>query len=703
MEHEKMTPERFRQVRNLFEAALEKQPAERGVFVDQAAQSDQDLRAEVERMLDAHLRTVTFFDGSTAAPPTLSTDPQRMEGRRFGPYEILRELGKGGMGVVYLGRRVDGEYPKLAAIKVLRPDYASEDVQRRFQQERRILATLDHPNIARLFDSGRTAENLPFYVMEFIEGVPIDQYCDEQRLDVAARVALFQQVCAAVEYAHGKGVVHRDLKPSNILVTGGGVAKLLDFGIAKMAPSQGETTLLMTDAGLRPMTPEYASPEQIRGANVTRVSDVYSLGVVLYELLTGHRPYRMKSRLFHEIVRVVCEEEPTLPSAAVNLPSEKPETGQTGPEGVSRSRQTTLGDLRQQLSGDIDSILLKALRKDPWQRYGSAAQFSVDLANHLAGSPVVARSGRLYRFGKELNKRRGWLAAAVFVVAAWASGAVHLSSTAIWIGAGVAVAFGIWQASADRELGRRIASAQIWPSLTVVVTVAFLITIGGPDSLDGFLQGFHDSIQGGGYGPSLAPVPRPWLWSAINWELVWSVALGALWLKWWLREKWAGRLLLDASSRRNRVILGVMVFFVAMFAVFWLLHKAGVQLRDGPPERASNLFFELPLAFMYALSRRMELRQNGIVVGNGFYPWTRIESHSWEQDRSMVRAGLTGSVMEKKVILKLQMHSRLPFLPPVRIKLPAARSPQVESIVQRYLSEWPPTAGDANVVPPPLP
>jgi serine/threonine protein kinase len=685
MEHEKMTPERFRQVRNLFEAALEKQPAEREVFVDEAAQWDQDLRAEVERMLDAHQRTVTFLDGSVAAPTELRTDPHRTEGQHFGPYEILRELGKGGMGVVYLGRRVDGEYPKLAAIKVLRPDNVSEDVQRRFQQERHILATLDHPNIARLFDSGRTAESLPFYVMEFIEGVPIDQYCDERRLDVAARVALFQQVCAAVEYAHGKGVVHRDLKPSNILVTGEGVAKLLDFGIAKMAPSQSETTLLLTDAGLRPMTPEYASPEQIRGANVTRVSDVYSLGVVLYELLTGHRPYRMKNRLFHEIVRVVCEEEPTLPSAAVKLPAEKPESGQTGPEGVSRSRQTTLGDLRQQLSGDIDSILLKALRKDPWQRYGSAAQLSADLAHHLAGSPVIARSGRLYRFGKELNKRRAWLAAAVFVVAAWASGAVHLSWTAIWIGAGVAAAFGIWQASADRELGRKIASARVWPSLTAAVAVAFFITFSAPDFFAGFVDGINGANQHLGVPGSPLPRFQPdrYWWSSVPWSAVWSFSLGALWLKWWLRERWAGRLLLEASSRRNRILFGLMLVFLLAPFVERLLKPAGAH-------RDNTLLDALPFVFMYALSRRLELRQNGIVVASAFYPWTIIETHSWE------------GFLDEKAVLKLHVNRMLPFLPPVRIKVPEARKLEVESIIHRYLSEWPQNAVVTPGVPPPL-
>jgi serine/threonine protein kinase len=376
-----MTPERFRQIRNLFDAAMERNPTARASFLAEACQGDESLREEVERLLVAHDK-ITPLPLEVREPEQLD----KMEGRRIDRYEILRELGRGGMGAVYLAVRTDDVYRKRVAFKVVRPEAGGQEVIERFRQEREILSSLDHPNLAHLLDGGTTPKGLPYFVMDYIDGHPIDAYCDEHQLDIAQRLQLFRSVCAAVEYAHSHGVVHRDLKPSNVLVTKDGVVKLLDFGIAKMVRTKGsETTeFVVTRAGMQLMTPEYASPEQVSGEAVGTASDIYSLGVILFELLTGHRPYRMRSRMIHEIVRVICEEEPTRPSTAVTEVDERQAPGDdkpvaVTPQSVSRSRGDTPAGLRRRLSGDPDRIILKALRKDPLQRYRTAQAFGEDV------------------------------------------------------------------------------------------------------------------------------------------------------------------------------------------------------------------------------------------------------------------------------------------------------------------------------------
>jgi serine/threonine protein kinase len=309
-----MRPERWQRVREILDRAIDLPPNERSAYVDQTCTGDAELRGEVESLLDSHERAGSVFMKKPVADlkQALPDAPRKRDriGHRIGVYQIVEEIGHGGMGEVYRAVRADGQYDKQVAIKLVRGGYDSSSVLERFRHERQILASLDHPNIARLHDGGTDEDGIPYLVMELIEGTPIDQYCEEHNLDIPARLQLFVHVCAAVQYAHQRLVIHRDIKPSNILVTAEGVPKLLDFGIAKILdPTAGaETTLL------RPMTPEYASPEQIRGEPITTATDVYSLGVVLYRLLTGRSPYPADTNMPLELARIICEAEPPRPS-----------------------------------------------------------------------------------------------------------------------------------------------------------------------------------------------------------------------------------------------------------------------------------------------------------------------------------------------------------------------------------------------------
>lgn len=423
-----MTPERWQRIKALLADALERPPAERAAFLDEACGSDATLRAEVESLLayeDVPGRGDSLADVQAEPAATVTetpTDELRVAGRRIGPYEIVREIGQGGMSTVYLARRVD-EYRQQVAIKLIRHGMDTDFVLRRFRNERQILASLDHPNIARLLDGGTTEDGLPYLVMEYIEGTPIHEHCDARKLNTEDRLRLFRQVCAAVHYAHQRLVIHRDIKPSNILVTAEGVPKLLDFGIAKiLTPELAAQTLDQTSPALRLMTPAYASPEQIRGDAITTASDVYLLGVVLYELLTGHKPYRVTSESPHELMRAVLEDEPRQPSTAVTLIEEVRTADGTSrltltPESISETREGSPDKLRRRLKGDLDNIVLMALRKEPERRYASVEQFSEDLRRHLEGLPVIARPATLgYRAGKFIRRHKAGVAAAALIV-----------------------------------------------------------------------------------------------------------------------------------------------------------------------------------------------------------------------------------------------------------------------------------------------
>jgi serine/threonine protein kinase/tetratricopeptide (TPR) repeat protein/TolB-like protein len=403
-----LTPERWQQIKEMFADAQERDPAQRGAFLQEACGADEILRGEVESLLAAaESESVSSASGSTSAAHSHAEDA--MIGRRVGAYKVTRRIGRGGMATVYLASRADEQYEKQVAIKVLLPELDSEELLRRFRNERQTLARLDHPNIVKLLDGGSTEEGLPYLVMDYVEGAPIDTYCDNRRLSTEERLRLFCQVCAAVQCAHQNLVVHRDLKPSNILITNDSTPKLLDFGISKvLQPSYGSP---VTQTLTRRMTPAYASPEQVRGEPVTTATDIYSLGVVLYELLTGHRPYKLKQNTPAEVERAICEQEPEKPSTAVNrVDVETLSDGTTvskTPALVSAPREGQPEKLRRRLSGDLDNVVLMALQKETQRRYSSVKEFSEDIQRHLQHRMVRARRITLaYRTSKFVRRHK---------------------------------------------------------------------------------------------------------------------------------------------------------------------------------------------------------------------------------------------------------------------------------------------------------
>ncbi|HZH31535.1 MAG TPA: protein kinase [Pyrinomonadaceae bacterium] len=480
---EKMTPERWRRVETIFQTALDVAPENRERFLAEACAGDEVLHREVERLIEGYeaadefleqpavdLKQIAANELPTLRLEDLHGSAHALEsGAAVGAYRVIGELGRGGMGAVYLAERADGDFRKLVAVKVVKRGMDTEFVLRRFRHERRALAALDHPNIARLLDAGATHDGLPYIIMEYVEGQDIDRYCDERKLSINARLRLFLAVCAGVSHAHRNLIIHRDIKPSNILVTADGTPKLLDFGIAKILnPTLADAPLEHTATALRMLTPDYASPEQVRGERVTTASDVYSLGVLLYLLLTGRPPYYFRTHQFGEIARVVCEQNPLRPSAAINsavpVAANDFETvaatgeasadrraanaasgdGQTagveargaagnetrgaadearGATGdmptldeLARARSSAPDRLRRSLADDLDNIVLKALRKEPVRRYASVEQFAEDIERHLEGLPVRARADTFtYRSRKFVGRNKAGVAAAIGV------------------------------------------------------------------------------------------------------------------------------------------------------------------------------------------------------------------------------------------------------------------------------------------------
>lgn len=429
-----MKNEKWQKVEELLDTALELEPAARRQLLDAVA--DPSLRREVESLLACEQQTGGFLASPALAFATDFFDggdgPEERAGQTVGRYRIIREIGRGGMGAVFLAERSDGEFQQRLALKIVRRSFADSDLARRFRQERQILASLNHPNIARLLDGGVSNEGEPFLAMEYVGGVRIDEYCDSHGLSTEERLRLFLAVCQGVSYAHQNLVVHRDIKPSNILVTDGGVPKLLDFGIAKLVNPETETGMAETVTGLRAMTPDYASPEQVRGLSVTTASDVYSLGVLLYELLTGERPHRLKNRRPDDIVRIICEEEPTRPSLVSRRSSDDSSSTSNGADqptmdgllNFKANPQSTIRNSKS-LRGDLDNIVLMAIRKEPQRRYASVAQFTEDISRYLEGRPVLAHKDTFsYRAAKFVRRHKAGAAAVVMVVLALLGGIV---------------------------------------------------------------------------------------------------------------------------------------------------------------------------------------------------------------------------------------------------------------------------------------
>ena len=401
-----MDAHRWQRIREIFEAAVELPPRERDPYIKKVCEGDTALFEELMAMLEADGTGHRLLDQPVreTVDPFFQTD---LTGRRFGRFRIIREIGSGGMGAVYLAERADGQYEQQVALKLIKPGLHSGDLVRRFEHERQILARLEHPNIARLLDGGISDEGTPYFVMEYVSGLPIDRYCNQNRLTIEERVRLFITVCQAVQFAHYNLVIHRDLKPGNIFITDDGTVKLLDFGIAKVFSEEQELPAL-TRTGNYALTPEFAAPEQIRNQHITTATDVYALGLILFELLCGQRPFEFDSTSLLEMERIIETTDPPRPSSMIKKRMAGKEKTLIG-EAISASeqRQTSPERLFRKLRGDLDTICLMALNREPARRYGSAELFMQDLDRFLRGLPVRARRESLpYRLQKFARRHR---------------------------------------------------------------------------------------------------------------------------------------------------------------------------------------------------------------------------------------------------------------------------------------------------------
>ncbi|MEQ1581248.1 MAG: tetratricopeptide repeat protein [Steroidobacteraceae bacterium] len=422
--------ERWQHLQRVFAEATDLPKDQQERFVKETCGGDEGLIGEVLAMLqcDAEPSNGPLTNALDAAIDATTTDRrQALIGTVVGSYRLVSVLGHGGAGSVYLAERSDRQYSAQVAVKIVESAALHPDMSMRFRAERQILASLNHPNIARLVDAGETEKGLPYLVMEYVHGSPVDRYCDQRQLDMDDRLELFLQICTAVQYAHQNLVVHRDLKPANILVTEDGVPKLLDFGIAKLLDASPVVTqsLALTRMNDRLLTPEYASPEQILGRPVTTSSDVYALGVVLYELLTGRRPYTVTATSQLELERSICVTDPPRPSTVVRRPVDVLDSKGTTATSLAASRRVSPERLEKRLVGDLDAIVMRALRKEAVHRYGSVEQLAADLRRHLASEPVVARQGNWAYYSQRFVRRHA------FGVAASITGITLLTAFAV--------------------------------------------------------------------------------------------------------------------------------------------------------------------------------------------------------------------------------------------------------------------------------
>lgn len=414
-------PERAARIAEIFDRVVGLPREERTAELARLCSDDDTMQEEVHALLEGDtLGAEAFVREKMSGPRQAVGHADETIGSKIGPYTVKSEIGRGGMGVVYFGVREEPHFTQRAAVKVIKKGFDTDEVLKRFELERQVLSALNHPNIARMYEGGTTVDGRPYFAMEYVEGLPIAKYCDNNHLSTRERLELFRMVCDAIQYAHQNLIVHRDIKPTNILVTPQGEPKLLDFGIAKMLNAPLFQARAATSRMMRLMTPEYASPEQVRGEPIGATSDVYSLGVLLYELLTGRRPYRFTKSIEQEIVRVICEVDPERPSTAAThsatIDLEDGTSEEVPPEKIASVRDGEPSRLKRALRGDIDVIVLKALEKIPNRRYGSAQLLSDDIVNYLSGLPIRARpAGGLYKAKKFVKRNRAVVTAAALV------------------------------------------------------------------------------------------------------------------------------------------------------------------------------------------------------------------------------------------------------------------------------------------------
>ena len=461
-----MTPERWREIESVFSTALELEGDAQIQYLGERCEGDLELRLEVESLLSSAESATDYFQSLASRlgiPSEASTSPDRMVGKRIGQYRIVRLVGRGGMGAVYLAERDDDQFQMQAALKLLPVGLDSDVAYRRFEAERQILAHLEHPGIARLLDGGVSDDGTPYFLMEYVEGVPLDSHCDEHGLTIRERLELFLNVCDAVQHAHQNLVVHRDIKPSNILVTEFGVVKLLDFGIARMLDSDDQTVPhTLTQRG-QPMTLAYAAPEQVRGGPVTTASDVYALGLILYRLLSGRHAHRFSDISPSEIERVICEDEPPPPSVALLRKGEKRDDREAAsPQVLAERRGLSVQGLLRTVAGDLDTITMTALRKDPQRRYVSVSHLADDIRRYQAGLPVSAHKDTVrYRVSRFVGRNRTGVAIAALF------GALLVALVALSIG------FAVTTKAQSEQIAREAASAdQVASFLTQLFEVA---------------------------------------------------------------------------------------------------------------------------------------------------------------------------------------------------------------------------------------
>ncbi len=585
-----MTPGFWRQVKEILGQAQEVDPQNLESFLDAVCREDDALRQEVVSLLDFDAFTVGILDdgpllAASGRNPAGGSPWRPWEERRIGPYRVERVLAEGGMGTVLMAVRED-DFSKRVALKLIKSEELSEELLSRFHMEQQILANLNHPNIAAIHDGG-TEDGVPYFAMEYIEGESIDNYCQARELSIRERLDLFRQVCSAVQVAHQNLIVHRDIKPGNILISAEGVPKLIDFGIAKPLSAEFAAEGLATAQGSHPMTPRYASPEQFGNGSITTASDIYSLGVVLFELLTGEYPYLLESSSIFELGQVVCEVEPQRPSSAVWHSSESllPYGATVRQNAKSRNhykeakdRAGTLRRLHRRLAGDLDSIVLKALHKDPTHRYSSAEQFSEDIRRHLAGVPVSAREGTMgYRTERYI--RRNWrelvMAAAVLL--------------ALSIAAGQIAQAGLARRLAEARVGVAESQIEMRSQLLTNLFTAADLEGGGSFTVRDLLDRGQERIRNNLEGESLATQLE---------------TLGLLCRDLELRKEW--RALLEETLRlRQELYRGDHPLLARI-----LNNLAAWHYRSGDLGRAEELYVE-------ALDMRKRLGQEGVYLVRG--------------------------------------------------------------------------------------